>query len=174
MSALVVTIARFALLFLLWLFIFFVLVTVRNDVYGGKLLSRKQQKFRLRKQKSLAARNSAQPAADPAFNTAAATPFPAPPTEPQLYVIQGALAGTTIRIGRTPVSVGRSPDSVLVLDDGYASARHARFYLQNGQVILEDLNSTNGTWVNNQQVHQPVALPLGARITIGKTVLELR
>lgn len=89
-------------------------------------------------------------------------------------MIQGALAGTTIRIGNSPISVGRSPDSSLVLDDGYASARHARFYMQNGQVILEDLSSTNGTWVNNQQVHEPVALLPGTRITIGKTVLELR
>lgn len=169
MSALVVTLARFGLLILLWLFIFFALVTVRNDVYGGRLISRKKKKALSNSRKSATSHTNS------GYSSATAgSASVRPVAEPQLYVIQGALAGTTIRIGNSPISVGRSPDSSLVLDDGYASARHARFYLQNGQVILEDLSSTNGTWVNNQQVHEPVALLPGTRITIGKTVLELR
>ena len=164
MSALVVTIARFGLLLLLWLFIFFVLATVRNDIYGGTIKSAKKQKYA----NALRANNSSK------NKNIATSPVAPYPKEPMLCVIQGALAGTTIRIGNSPISVGRSPDSSLVLDDGYASARHARFYLRNGKVILEDLDSTNGTWVNNQQIHDEITLTPGMYVTIGKTILELR
>ncbi|MDR6939540.1 FHA domain-containing protein FhaB/FipA [Arcanobacterium hippocoleae] len=166
MSALVVTIARFGLLILLWLFVIFALATVRNDVYGGSLPARKRANSRAQRQISHS-NTAAQPGSSAQLS-------PQTLAAPSLYVLQGALAGTTIRISNSPIIVGRSPDSALVLDDGYASARHARFYLQDGKVILEDLSSTNGTWVNDQQVHGAITLPPGVRVTIGKTIMEVR
>lgn len=86
----------------------------------------------------------------------------------------GSLTGTTIPLSNGSVTVGRSPDSALVLDDGYTSARHARFFNNAGDWFVEDLNSTNGTWVGNERIYQPTRLAFGEPITIGQTTLELR
>ncbi len=68
----------------------------------------------------------------------------------------------------------RANDATLVLSDDYASSRHARLFPQNGQWIVEDLGSTNGTYLDRQKVTQPTPVPAGVPIRIGKTVLELR
>ena len=65
-------------------------------------------------------------------------------------------------------------DHTLVLNDDYASSRHARIFPQDGQWIVEDLGSTNGTYLDRQKVTRPTPVPLGVPIRIGKTVLELR
>ena len=72
------------------------------------------------------------------------------------------------------ITIGRANDATLVLSDDYASSRHARLFPQNGQWIVEDLGSTNGTYLDRQKVTQPTPVPAGVPIRIGKTVLELR
>ena len=72
------------------------------------------------------------------------------------------------------ITIGRSNDATLVLNDDYASSRHARLFPQDGQWIVEDLGSTNGTYLDRQKVTQPIPVPTGVPIRIGKTVLELR
>jgi pSer/pThr/pTyr-binding forkhead associated (FHA) protein len=89
-------------------------------------------------------------------------------------VTAGDLAGTTIPLDGQQITVGRANDATLVLTDDYASTRHARLFPQDGQWIVEDLGSTNGTYLDRQKVTQPVAVPVGVPIRIGKTVLELR
>jgi pSer/pThr/pTyr-binding forkhead associated (FHA) protein len=70
--------------------------------------------------------------------------------------------------------MGRADDSTLVLDDDYASTRHARLGFQGGDWFLEDLGSTNGTYLDRAKVTGPTRVPLGVPIRIGKTVIELR
>jgi pSer/pThr/pTyr-binding forkhead associated (FHA) protein len=91
-----------------------------------------------------------------------------------LLVTAGNLAGTTIELADQQITVGRAADATLVLTDDYASTRHARLYPQNGEWIVEDLGSTNGTYLDRQKVTQPTPIPIGMPVRIGKTVLELR
>jgi pSer/pThr/pTyr-binding forkhead associated (FHA) protein len=62
-----------------------------------------------------------------------------------------------------------------VLDDDFASSRHARIFPDpSGQWVVEDLGSTNGTYLDRTKLTAPTPVPLGVPIRIGKTVLELR
>ncbi len=88
-------------------------------------------------------------------------------------VTKGHLSGTTIPLGSSPVTIGRAQDSTLVLEDDFASGRHARLVPHDGQWFVEDLGSTNGTFLNRSKVTSPMPVPLGAPVRIGKTVLEL-
>ena len=70
--------------------------------------------------------------------------------------------------------VDSSLERVQVKVNGYASTRHARLGLQGGDWFLEDLGSTNGTYLDRAKVTGPTRVPLGVPIRIGKTVIELR
>ena len=85
-----------------------------------------------------------------------------------------ALQGTSLDLAQQQITLGRANDATLVLNDDYASSRHARIFPQDGQWIVEDLGSTNGTYLDRQKVTRPMPVPLGVPIRIGKTVLELR
>lgn len=72
------------------------------------------------------------------------------------------------------VTVGRSPGCAVPLDDDtFASSIHARVFRRSGELWLEDLGSTNGTWVNDERLDDPVRLRRGDRVKIGSTVLEV-
>ncbi|MGI9585514.1 MAG: FHA domain-containing protein [Acidimicrobiia bacterium] len=70
--------------------------------------------------------------------------------------------------------VGRSADSDIPVDDPYASEFHARVGLQDGRVVVHDLGSTNGTYVNGRRVTSPTTVTRGDTVQIGKTILEVR
>ena len=72
-----------------------------------------------------------------------------------------------------PVVVGRSPSSDIVVDEPFVSATHARFSLQGPALVLEDLESTNGTMVNGHLIGQPVTLRDGDEVQIGDTVMRV-
>jgi len=91
-----------------------------------------------------------------------------------LVVIEGPLAGTVIPLGSGDITLGRAPDSTLVLDDDYASSAHARVRLTSGSWIVEDLGSTNGTWIDRTRLTGPTPLTVGRQLKVGRTVLELR
>ncbi len=69
-----------------------------------------------------------------------------------------------------PLTIGRGPDNGLVLQDSRASRHHARIYGRQGALLLADLGSTNGSWVNDRRI-QEIALGEGDQIRIGDTVL---
>jgi pSer/pThr/pTyr-binding forkhead associated (FHA) protein len=73
-----------------------------------------------------------------------------------------------------PILIGRADDSTLKLDDDYASTRHARISQQGEEWYVEDLGSTNGTYLERAKVTAPTRVPLGVPVRIGKTVIELR
>ena len=91
-----------------------------------------------------------------------------------LVVTEGALAGAVIPLGSVPITLGRASDSTLVLDDDYASNRHARLYHHDGKWIVEDLGSTNGTWIERTRITGPTVLPNNVPLKVGRSTMELR
>ena len=89
-------------------------------------------------------------------------------------VTAGPLSGTKITLGEQPILIGRADDSTLVLTDDFASSRHARLTNRGGQWYVEDLGSTNGTYLDQQRVQGPLLVQPGQVIRIGQTALELR
>ena len=80
--------------------------------------------------------------------TAAPEPAPAPVKQQarQLVVTEGPLKGTTLPLAASPILLGRAQEATLVLEDDYASGRHARLFPQGSRWFIEDLGSSNGTW----------------------------
>lgn len=72
------------------------------------------------------------------------------------------------------VVLGRSSEADIVLEDPYASEFHLRLTARDGRLILSDLGSTNGTYVNGRRVTTPVDLTRGDAVQVGKTVMEVR
>ncbi|MDF0529374.1 FHA domain-containing protein [Tsukamurella sp. 8F] len=91
-----------------------------------------------------------------------------------LVVTHGPLANTRITLSNQPVLIGRADDSTLVLTDDYASTRHARLSRDGDDWFVEDLGSTNGTYLDRNKVTTPTRVPLGTPVRVGKTVIELR
>ena len=153
-SALALQIMRFGFLALLWLFVFGAIRVIRSDL-----------------------RTSGQPriATPPARKGRARSVAPPAGRGPsQLIVTEGSLQGTRIGLTGAPVLIGRADDSTLVLTDDYASTRHARITMQDGMWVVEDLGSTNGTYLGPRKLDGPVPMEIGVPLRIGKTVLELR
>jgi pSer/pThr/pTyr-binding forkhead associated (FHA) protein len=71
------------------------------------------------------------------------------------------------------LTVGRAAGCQVTLDDNYVSQLHARVFQRDGMLFVEDLGSTNGTYVNSHKVSSPVAFKRGDRLKIGSTVMEL-
>jgi pSer/pThr/pTyr-binding forkhead associated (FHA) protein len=164
MSELTLTIIRLGFLAVLWLFVLTAVSVMRSDLFGRKVANR-----------SAGRRPAPAPAPKPARQERPAKPAKGKRGVPStLVVTQGALSGTTVRLGDQPVTLGRSQDSTIVLDDDYVSSRHARFFPRDGQWLVEDMGSTNGTYLDRTKVTGPMPVKIGMPIRIGKTVVELR
>jgi hypothetical protein len=104
---------------------------------------------------------------------------PSPSTRPartggELVVVRSdSLAGQRFTLGR-PQVIGRSEEADIVIDDGYASEFHLRIGVQDGKVVVHDLGSTNGTYVNGRRVTVPTGVGRGDSVQIGKTIFEVR
>lgn len=97
-----------------------------------------------------------------------------PMAAPQLHVVEPAeIAGTAYALG-DELTVGRAAGCQITLDDTYASQLHARVFNRGGELYVEDLGSTNGTYLNRRKVAGPMVMKRGDRVQIGSTVLELR
>ena len=160
MNDLTLLLIRLAFLAVLWLFVIAAVGVVRTDLFGQA----RQGRQRRRQRKPRQPKPPRQPRAG----------RPGRGTPQRLLVTAGGLAGTTIGLTDQQITIGRANDATLVLNDDYASTRHARLFPQDGQWIVEDLGSTNGTYLDRQKVTQPTPVPPGVPIRIGKTVLELR
>ncbi len=115
----------------------------------------------------------------PAQRAPAPTPSRPPPRKAKkgparVTVIEGdRYKGKTFTLG-DELTIGRSENCTLVLDDAYVSQMHARIFRRGDGFVAEDLGSTNGTYLNRQRITSGVQLQRGDRIKIGKTVLEMR
>ncbi|MBG0814283.1 FHA domain-containing protein [Planomonospora sp. ID82291] len=154
MSELTLLLIRLAFLAVLWFFVIAAVGVIRTDLFGSRTAA------------AAPARKAPKPA-KPAAKSKKGEPR-------QMVVTGGPLQGTTITLSETPITIGRANDATLVVSDDYASSRHARLFPQDGQWIVEDLGSTNGTYLDRSKVTRPTPVPLGVPIRIGKTVIELR
>jgi pSer/pThr/pTyr-binding forkhead associated (FHA) protein len=92
----------------------------------------------------------------------------------RIVITSGPKAGLELPLGREPLTIGRSSESGLVIRDDYTSSHHARLVLWGEQWMIQDLDSTNGTWHDGQRVASPVPVKVGAPIKVGATTFELR
>jgi pSer/pThr/pTyr-binding forkhead associated (FHA) protein len=166
MNALELTLIRIGFLAVLWLFVIAAVGVIRTDLFGHVSRASKRRTSTVAQQRP--APRTTQPKAK------ARPPRPSRQAPQQLLVTAGALAGTSLGLSDQQITIGRAGDATLVLSDDYASTRHARLFPQDGQWLVEDLGSTNGTYLDRQKVTQPTPVPVGVPIRIGKTVLELR
>ena len=160
MSELTLTLLRLGYLALLWILVLSVVGVLRSDLFGTRVTRR------------------------PAPGTPGrGIPAPAPQrgrdTEDRkaprtLVVTEGSLKGTSLALGQAPILIGRAPECTLVLEDDYSSNRHARLFLDAGTWLVEDLGSTNGTYLGRSKVESPTPVDIGTPVRVGRTVLELR
>jgi pSer/pThr/pTyr-binding forkhead associated (FHA) protein len=160
MSELTLTVLRLGFLVLLWTFVLTLAGVMRSDLFGPRVT------------RSRAPKQAGRPASAP--GKPAKTKGGRKGTARALTVLEGSLAGTSINLGVTPITIGRSADCTVVIDDDYASNHHARISPHETGWIIEDLGSTNGTYVQRTRVTGAMTVPLGTPIRIGKTVMELR
>ncbi|MEI7033957.1 FHA domain-containing protein FhaB/FipA [Streptomyces pratensis] len=171
MSELTLTVMRLGFLAVLWLFVIVAVQVIRSDLFGTRVTQRGSRRTAsdARPQQG----RQQQPAAPPQQRQQSGRQRRGAPTK--LVVSEGILAGTTVALQGQTITLGRAHESTIVLDDDYASSRHARIYPdRDGQWIVEDLGSTNGTYLDRTRLTTPTPVPLGAPIRIGKTVIELR
>ncbi len=166
MNPLTLDLIKVAFLAVLWLFVIAAVGVVRTDLFDQPASPRKQRRAARRQQAVRGPVTGPIGPARPAKHSRAMPRI--------LLVTGGSLAGTTISLGDQQITIGRAADATLVLTDDYASTRHARLFPQNGAWVVEDLGSTNGTYLDREKVSQPTPVPVGVPIRIGKTVLELR
>lgn len=158
MSELVVLGLKLGFLALLWLFILFTGNVIRTDLFGRKVS---------------------------AAELAQGTQPGAPTAKPQkmsrrvrrqlpttLTVTHGRQAGTQVPLGEA-VLIGRATDCQLIIDDDYVSTRHARITRTPTGYQVEDLGSTNGTFVNNQRITTPTPFGTGDTLRIGRTLMSV-
>ncbi|CAN5230496.1 antibiotic biosynthesis regulator FhaB [soil metagenome] len=176
-SELTLLLLRLGFLLLLWAFVFGIVYALRSDLFGQR------------------ARRLPEVAAAPSmFPTAVASPAPvvasaAPATEPvahrapplagtgtpkRLVITSGPREGMEIDLPAEQLTIGRSSESGLVIRDDYTSTHHARLMLWNDQWVIQDLDSTNGTFLDGSRVTLPTPVPPGSTVKIGTTSFELR
>jgi hypothetical protein len=171
MGQLSLTLLRLGFLVLLWVFVLMVVAVLRADIYGTRVVARGRG---LADRRAFPTTTVAP--ARVSVNSKRAAPPDRPPSSlsHSLVVTDGPLVGTTIPLDGADVSIGRDPTSTLVVDDDFCSARHARVYLEDGEWWIEDLGSTNGTFLDDSRLFEPAQARPGTRIRLGSTELEVR
>ena len=155
MSELLVNIVRIGFLIALWWFVISVVGVLRRDLQAP------------RDAKPLTpARISNKPSPRPSLRSRK--------SPNNIVITEGVLEGTVIPLGTSPITIGRAADSTIVLDDDFVSTNHARLTPNGDQWIIEDLGSTNGTWIERDRVSAPTVLPPRVVLRIGRTSMELR
>jgi pSer/pThr/pTyr-binding forkhead associated (FHA) protein len=159
MSELTLMLIRFAYLAILWIFVLSAISVIRSDMFGARIDQTPRSE---RREQRRASKERPKPAKRPR----------GAPTH--VAIVEGANAGETISLDEAPLLIGRGSDAAIRLDDDYVSTRHARIAASGEQWFVEDLGSTNGTYIGSQRLSQPTTLQLGSQVRIGKTTLELR
>jgi hypothetical protein len=156
-SEIALTVIKVLFLALLWLFILSAVSVIRSDLFG----------------KTVAANDQPPP-------QELESPPPPPRRtkrsrgEPRVVMITGGnQAGTSAALAGGLVLIGRGADCQLILDDDYVSTRHARIVAAENGIYIEDLGSTNGSYVNGQRITAPTSVTMADTVRIGKTVMKL-
>ncbi|HEY3529915.1 MAG TPA: FHA domain-containing protein [Nocardioides sp.] len=155
MSELTLFLIKISYLAILWIFVLSAISVVRSDMFGARMPAtpREAAAPKARRQPKQKARKGS-------------------PTH--VLVVDGANKGERADLSQAPILIGRGADAAIRLDDDYVSTRHARIAASGDQWFVEDLGSTNGTYIGSARITQPTTLTLGTQVRIGKTLLELR
>ncbi len=186
MSELTLLLLRIGFLILLWAFVFVVVYSMRADLFG----------VRVRRMPEPAGEAAATAGAAGAASATAPVPPPAAAASPvapaaasrpgkkggaattesvqRIVITSGPKAGLELPLTNEPLTIGRSSESGLVVRDDYTSSHHARLVLWGEQWMIQDLDSTNGTWHDGARVQAPTPVTIGAPIKVGATTFELR
>lgn len=151
MSAALLATLKFVFLALMWLFILFVTNVIRTDLFGRRVTTAELSSD-----------------ADAVVSTPSFTP-------PLLTVTSGRSAGAHLvlpSIGKQ-VTLGRAAGADMVLDDDYASGQHAKIWSDDEGYIIDDLKSTNGTFVNDEKIARPTRFGPDDVVRIGRTHLQM-
>ena len=169
MGELTLLLLRIAFLALMWGFVFAIVFALRSDLFGHK------------------ARRMPVPAQS--ANATVPAPKVAPPPQPKaavsrepvgslaakrLVITSGSKEGLEIDLPAEQLTIGRSSESGLVIRDDYTSTHHARLMLWNEQLVIQDLDSTNGTFLDGARVIVPTQCRSDTPVKIGTTSFELR
>lgn len=157
MSELTLFLIRVAFLAILWIFVLSAISVIRSDMFGARVPE--------------TARGGA-PTTGRKSNGKPRKPRRGAPTH--LVVVEGENPGTRAELTDAPLLIGRGSDAAIKLDDDYVSTRHARVAASGDEWFVEDLGSTNGTYVGPVRITQPTTIGLGVQVRVGKTILELR
>jgi len=167
-SALTLLVLKVAFLGVMWAFVFAVVYALRTDLFGQKV-----RKLPATVDAAAAAPAPA-PMAAPAQNRLPASPGVSSSGATRLVITAGAKEGLEIALPPEQLTIGRSSDSGLVIRDDYTSTHHARLLNWNEGWVIQDLDSTNGTFLDGTRVIVPTQVPLNTPVTIGTTSFELR
>lgn len=171
-SALTLLLLQIGFLLMLWFFVFAVVYALRADVFGVRVRRMPEAPA----QAASAVRQTA-PVAPTAPQSTPRKETGGPATKDavsRIVITSGPKAGLELPLGTEPLTIGRSSESGLVIRDDYTSSHHARLLLWGEQWMLQDLDSTNGTWHDGTRVTAPVEVKIGAPIKVGATTFELR
>ncbi|MFW6599029.1 FHA domain-containing protein FhaB/FipA [Propionibacteriaceae bacterium Y2011] len=157
MSEIAVTLIKVLFLAMLWIFILSVASVIRSDMFGRAVpagdLPQPELAEAPKSGKRLRRRDRGHPQ--------------------RFGITNGVQAGTTADLADGTVLIGRSADCQLILEDDYVSTRHARVVAGDSGFYVEDLGSTNGTYVNGQRITQPTTIGLADTVRIGRTIMRL-
>ncbi|HEV2930475.1 MAG TPA: FHA domain-containing protein [Propionibacteriaceae bacterium] len=157
MSEIALTVIKVLFLALLWLFILSAVSVIRSDLFGRTV-----------------------PSTDLPEEQELESPPPPPKRtkrprgEPRVLVItQGSQTGQSAALADGVIMIGRGADCQIILDDDYVSTRHARVVSGENGIYVEDMGSTNGSYVNGQRITAPTTITMSDTVRIGKTILKL-
>ena len=161
MSELTLTLIKLGFLAVLWLFVLSAVSVIRSDVFGTKA-------------PAASSRPKAKPKSKERAQSQPKSRKPSRGEPTKLQVVSGPNAGQSVPLSDQPILLGRGTDASIRLDDDYVSTRHARFATNGEQWFVEDVGSTNGTYLGSQRITSPVPVGLGIQVRLGKTIVELR
>lgn len=167
MSDILLSALKIGYLALLWVFVLLAANVIRTDLFGRRVPAAE-----IPAQQSPAPRPAKQSRREKRQRSAA----PAATSTPgRLLVTNGPQVGMAAEVDQagTYVVIGRSADCAIVLDDDFVSTRHARVVNGETGLYLEDLGSTNGTYVNGRRITAPTSVGTEDEIRIGRTILKL-
>jgi hypothetical protein len=166
-SELTLLVLRFGFLFLLWAFIFAIVYALRSDLFGQRV---KRMPVEAAGSSPSPAPRASAPSGRPVGKSTTATLLNAK----RLVITSGAKEGLELALTPEPLTIGRSAESGLVIRDDYTSTHHARLLPWGEEWAIQDLDSTNGTYLDEVRVTVPTPVPLNTPVRIGTTSFELR
>jgi pSer/pThr/pTyr-binding forkhead associated (FHA) protein len=153
MSEIALTVIKVLFLALLWLFILSAVSVIRSDLFGRTVPSSGQPDAQELESPPPPPKRTKRPRGEPRV----------------LVVTQGSQSGLSDGV----IMIGRGADCQIILDDDYVSTRHARVVSGENGIYVEDLGSTNGSYVNGQRITAPTTITMSDTVRIGRTILKL-